>query len=89
MAFQQILLRKEMYENFVNGQVVEVRMNSPESPFRTGEHVMVHKDTVAAATTATVPVREDQADYIGIEGRVLHVERSASNASQRLLIKKL
>jgi hypothetical protein len=95
MEMRKVLLNHEDFQQYLAGNEVECPPDQLVNGVRTGDHIIVYKNSVASVVDAAVPTREKQADYIGVEGTVTQVNHlhPVGDRSQRLLqtvyIKKL
>jgi hypothetical protein len=89
MNLKSIKLDKTNYHDYLEGKEVLCSASSLTTKnLREGEHVLVYRDTVAANTDVSLPKREMQSEYIGIEGLVTSV-RSATDNQEGVTIKKI
>jgi hypothetical protein len=93
MSLPKVVI-KDHYKEYLDGEEVRAFLvDSVAAPLQPGEHVMVFKDSLAAATDIPVP-KQQQAHYIGIEGTVTRTEvgpagKGSSAERQQLLVKKV
>lgn len=75
-----IRLEGTEYEQYLAGnEVMCEATHLTTRDVREGEHVMVYKDTVANHTNVSVPRREMQSEYIGVEGMVTGIRRNGDH----------
>ena len=76
------------YHQYVEGNEIrcEAGLLSDKDP-KIGDHVLVFKDTAAAYTSAGVPKREMQSNYIGVEGVITAID--VRDNSDEVSIKKI
>ncbi len=94
MDLKTVLLESKGYQEFLAGNEVECTADHINNKNITmGEHIMVYKDSLANATELSLPTREKQSEYVGIEGTVTAInspiETDASYSKQTLRLKKL
>ena len=85
---KNIKLEHDSYHRYLEGN--EVRCEAgllSEKDVHVGEHILVFKDNAAAYTSASVPKREMQSDYIGIEGVITAVDQQ--NDLEEIRIRKI
>lgn len=72
---KSIKLDHNSYHQYLEGN--EVRCEAglvSEKELQIGDHILVFQDTTAAHTTASVPRREMQSNYIGVEGIITDIQ---------------
>jgi hypothetical protein len=89
MNLTSIKLDNRSYHDYLEGKEIVCATSSlSNKEIHEGEHVMVFKDTVAVNTNISPPKSEMQSQYIGVEGKVTHVELPDGDRPQ-IMIQKI
>lgn len=89
MHLKSVKLDNDSYHEYLAGNEIHCEAGKLSTKeLSVGEHVMVYKDTTATNSDASVPKREMQSEYIGIEGTVVSVLGSPDH-HEGVVIRKL
>lgn len=89
MNQKSIKLEGAAYEEYLAGkEVVCVAAQLNTRNLREGDRILVYRDTVGNNTDASLPKREMQSEYIGVEGMVTSL-RHHPDGHDGVIIKKV
>jgi hypothetical protein len=96
MEPMKIMLKQEDYKEYLQGREVECSPERiPDKNIAPGDRIMVFKNTIASRMDVATPTREQQSDYLGLEGTVLHVNTLSKSIDaedstlQSIIVKKI
>lgn len=88
MHLKSVKLDDSSYHDYLAGKEIHCEAGKLSTKeLCVGEHVLVYKDTAATNSDASVPKREMQSEYIGIEGTVVRV-MGTSEHHEGVIIRK-
>ncbi len=89
MHLKSVKLDDASYHEYLAGNEIHCEAGKLSTKdLAAGEHVLVYKDTTATNSDASVPKREMQSEYIGIEGTIVRVMGSQDH-HEGVVIRKL